>query len=176
MVKSKLKDVHWQSEDMKAFAEYWYSLAKVDGVPLRSSFDPASITALLPNIAIYHFLSREDIRIRLAGTNLVAAFGQEITGKSYLDYWPDEYKSDAADTFQWMLNEPSGLAVKNVGITESGKEIAAWSTGFPLRDQDGDCTLLIFYTYGDLLPVLHNPGEDRIKTLRIDERVFIDLY
>lgn len=175
MAKSKLEDIRWQSEDTKAFAEYWHSLPKIGLVPMRSSFDPAQVTSLLPSIAIYQFLSRQDIRIRLAGTKMVAAFGQEITGKNYLDFWSSELKADVADTMQWMLNEPSGLLVRIVGITESGVEHTGTSVGFPLRDQKEDCTLLMFYTYGDLLPALHNPGKDKITSQRIDERVFTDL-
>ncbi len=53
-------DIRWQVEEIEEFASYWRQLPKLKGVPLRSDFNPAEVSHILPNITIYEF----DLEVR----------------------------------------------------------------------------------------------------------------
>jgi hypothetical protein len=73
------------SPRIRAFFDYWRSLAVGGTVPARSLVDPAAIKSLLPHLMIVD-LSPEPMRIRyrLVGTEVVRFTGIDITGH-YLD-------------------------------------------------------------------------------------------
>jgi hypothetical protein len=81
----------------EAVFRYWKSLRRRGRLPSRADFDPAAIKLRLPTISLIDVLGAEPddtpacFRQRLAGTDLFAAYGGEITGKT-LDaiYTPDE--------------------------------------------------------------------------------------
>ncbi len=52
-----LSELDLQSVVARIFADYWQSLPKVDLIPMRASFDPAAVKALLPDMVI-HDMSR----------------------------------------------------------------------------------------------------------------------
>ena len=168
-------DIRWQVEEIEEFASYWRQLPRLKGVPLRSDFNPAEVSHILPDISIYEFDPAGEINIRLAGTRMVETFGQEITGNNFVDFWPSEYQDNVKETFKTMLTTPCGLLVKIIGITDSGKETSGYSVGFPLRDNNEECNLLIFYNCGDIFPDTQAPSKEKIQSLRVDHLVLIDL-
>lgn len=66
---------------------YWKSLRRCGRLPSRQDLDPAAIKRRLPTISLIDVLAPnpennpEVFRQRLAGTELFAAYGEEITGK-----------------------------------------------------------------------------------------------
>lgn len=67
---------------MKALYAYWLSKKGASRAPPRSAIHPEEIVALLPSIALVDVVGDPPrFRVRLFGTNLVAAYGQDITGK-----------------------------------------------------------------------------------------------
>lgn len=60
---------------------YWDSLRNGREIPARSDIDPSEIIRILPFVLLVDvFYDPMDFRIRLAGTDIVERFGQEITG------------------------------------------------------------------------------------------------
>lgn len=72
----------------EAVFRYWKSLRRRGRLPSRADFDPSAIKMRLPTISLIDVLdpAPEDrascFRQRLAGTELFAAYGAEITGKT----------------------------------------------------------------------------------------------
>jgi hypothetical protein len=61
---------------------YWLSKKGTARAPPRSAIEPAEIVGLLPNLALVDVVGDlPRFRVRLFGTKLVAAYGQDITGK-----------------------------------------------------------------------------------------------
>jgi hypothetical protein len=71
-------------DDIKAIVDYWRSIHPKIGLPGRQHFDPVDIPQLLANLRLIDVhTSPMRFRIRLMGSQLVAAFNQDHTGKFY---------------------------------------------------------------------------------------------
>jgi hypothetical protein len=81
------------SEKAKRLYDYWDARRQGRRMPSRRDIDPTDIWPLLPNIHMSDWFTEPDrIRYRLAGTELVASIGREISGR-----WLAEFHTDPAD-------------------------------------------------------------------------------
>lgn len=65
-----------------ALRRYWDDLRGRRGMPSRADIDPADIPRLLPSLFLVDVGSTvDDLRWRLAGTEVVRLFGLELTGR-----------------------------------------------------------------------------------------------
>ncbi|PHQ70142.1 MAG: hypothetical protein COB93_06290 [Sneathiella sp.] len=165
----------WITPEAEEFADYWRSLPRDGGVPNRSAFDPTKIVRLLPGIAMYEVQSGEEVISRLAGTELVEFFGQEITGKNLLDLWPDEFRDEASRSVTMMVTQPCGIIVILAGRTRSGKIARSAAVGFPLLDHDDICNRLIFFSSGFVEAEVRITREDQILSLSVERSTYIDI-
>jgi hypothetical protein len=81
------------SEKARRLYEYWDSIRAGRQMPSRLDIDATEIWKLLPNIHLSDWFTNPDrIRYRLAGTELVASIGREISNR-----WLAEFHTDPAD-------------------------------------------------------------------------------
>jgi hypothetical protein len=81
------------SEKAKRLYDYWESKRQGRKMPSRRDIDPTDIWSLLPNVHLSDWFTNPDrIRYRLAGTELVATIGREISGR-----WLAEFHTDPTD-------------------------------------------------------------------------------
>lgn len=93
------------NEGMRRIHDYWKSRHHDGRLPRRDDIEPADLTDLLPNIFLVDVEEKpRRYRIRLAGSEVVACFGVDMTGKTI-----DEY--DLADERTAIL-EQYDLAVE----------------------------------------------------------------
>jgi len=72
---------------------YWQGLRGTRAMPARSDIDPLEIWSLLPNIHVSEWHENPDrVRYRLAGTEIVASIGREISG-----HWLTDFHTNAQD-------------------------------------------------------------------------------
>ncbi len=64
--------------------DYWQSKLNGRIMPSRADINPAEMKTFLPHIVLFDVGAGQRLRIRLAGTRAVEAYGSEITGR-YLD-------------------------------------------------------------------------------------------
>ncbi len=85
-------DARIESPRIRAFFEYWRSLAVGGAVPSRAKIDPAAIKPLLPYLMIVD-LSPEPLKIyyRLVGTEVARFTGIDITGHYLHELELDEF-------------------------------------------------------------------------------------
>jgi hypothetical protein len=98
-----LSELDLQSVGARIFADYWQSLPKVDLIPMRASFDPAAVKALLPDMVIHDLSTPGRIHVRLAGTAVVEGYGREITGTNMLEFFDPEQRADALNSRPSLL-------------------------------------------------------------------------
>ena len=175
MIYEKFDDIDWITPSSKEFAFYWRSLDQDQLVPRRSSFDPAKISSLLPGIAIYEVKSVDEIICRLAGTALVDRFGMEVTGMNFLNFWEGERREMASVAMNECVSKPCGMFTKLSGVSHSGRAETSLAAGFPLLDDDGTCSRLVFYSSNSDHTNVRIPREDQMKNLMAEETVFIAL-
>jgi hypothetical protein len=81
-VESLAAPVHSSLRELQA---YWLSKKGDLAAPARAAIDPSEIKSLLPSLLLIDVVddvaSPQRFRIRLFGTGLVDAYGEEITGK-----------------------------------------------------------------------------------------------
>jgi hypothetical protein len=68
--------------------DYWYEQRGSEPLPRRGQIDPARLQPILPFITISELVSRQIVRVRLAGTGMRDLLGFELTGRNYLDLTP----------------------------------------------------------------------------------------
>ncbi len=167
--------IDWITAEAKEFADYWRGLPRENAVPRRSSFDPTQIVAMLPGIAMYEVKSDQEVVSRLAGTELVEYFGQEITGTNMLELWASEVRGEASNNLVKMVEDPCGMIVKVIGHSHSGISVGSVAVGFPLLDESDVCNRLVFYSSGFDQMDTRISREDKIKHLTVARSTFISL-
>jgi len=93
----------------RRLAQYWLSLWRDDGMPLRADFSPSQVRAHLPGIGLFEVKPNESTRCRLAGTVFTHALGRELTGCDWRDY---------TDKALWgeRLRRNTEIATGSVGV------------------------------------------------------------
>ncbi|GAB2176001.1 PAS domain-containing protein [Dongia sp. agr-C8] len=77
--------------------DYWQQVRGVRSMPARRDIDAVDIWLLLPNIHVSEWHENPDrVRYRLAGTEIVASIGREISGHWLTDFHTDPH--DVAET------------------------------------------------------------------------------
>lgn len=168
------KNVDFPTKETQKFADYWQSLPRQALIPSRKSFDPIAVAALLPGVAMYEMVSDKEILIRLAGTAVVNIYGQEITGKNYLDFWAPGYHASMVRAHELMLNHPCGLIVALEGQSASGQVSSSVSVGFPILNVN-DSPMMLFCS--SRMKMLHNRDnyENPLVRLKVIQTTPIDI-
>lgn len=122
-----------------SFFDYWLSLPKDDWVPLRSSFHPEDVPALLGNIMIYELFSPAKIKRRLLGSKLdylensIGAGGGDADGGS-----------DDAKIFWTVGTQPCAMLILAQQSLKSGMNVIVETLCLPLLgDNEGNGQLII---------------------------------
>lgn len=172
----KLSELKPANPDTTAFAEYWLSLPRENGlVPHRRDFDPTAIPRLLPRLIMHEVIDRKRLHLRLVGTKLVERYGMDITGRDYLDFVPDDRKESAITAMNAAIDRPAGMLVgMNIKTTE-GRVYRAESLGLPLTQGADRPPLYIFHSaeaenYGYMFE-----RDGALKHFGVSERVFLDI-
>ena len=86
------------SQKVMRLHDYWQDLRSDRTVPARNDIDAVEIWSLLPNIHVSEWHENPDrVRYRLAGTEIVASIGREISG-----HWLTDFHTDLADIAETM--------------------------------------------------------------------------
>ncbi len=162
-------------DNSRKFAEYWFSLPKTGLIPSRSDFNPAGVAPILPFILIHELVSEAEITVRLAGTAITQAYGEEITGRNYLDFVPTERRCRAARVIQLILAQPVGMLVRLNAVSRDGKAMKREAIALPMRDAAG-APRFVFYCVSPVGKG-HFSEEPRssLQIRKASERVFLDI-
>lgn len=126
--------------------EYWLSLPKVGLLPLRSAVNPADIKDILPEITITEWTAPDELRYRLAGTNVVDRYGFDPTGRNLMDLVDAEVRSGLIDNFTRIVGTPCGARSVRREIYKQDFRKLVEHVIFPLDSEHDDRSLLIGVT------------------------------
>lgn len=132
------------SDISRAFARYWLSLDKDGLIPRRQDFAPEQIQNLLPNMIIHEIVSPTELKMKLVGTAIVEAFGQEMTGRNYLDFVEEERRASASQAIRLVCEQPCGMLVRVKVLSKTGMALTRETVAFPMRDDDGAAKFVYF--------------------------------
>lgn len=159
----------------RAWAMHWWSLPRDGVVPLRSSFDPLAIPAMIPHMLICDLSEPGVVRIRLMGTGMVSSFGFDPTGGNYLDLVAPERREAAYAGFMVPASHPCGMRVLGENRYRNGRVMAVETVAMPFRRDDGAGMQLVFV--GSSIDTGLGPWPDlgRTDSFHVHEREFIDI-
>jgi hypothetical protein len=87
------------SEKVKRLHDYWQDLRGARSMPARRDVDALQIWPLLAYIHVSEWHENPDrVRYRVAGTEVVASIGREISG-----HWLTEFHTDPKDVAETMM-------------------------------------------------------------------------
>lgn len=129
--------------NLRRFADYWFGLPKIDLIPRRESFRPEEVPGLLSSIVIHELVAPEVVRLRLVGSAVNDDYGQEITGRNYLDFVEERRRAEASRSLQVVCECPAGMLAQMRTVSRSGRVMIRESIAFPVRG-DGDVANLIY--------------------------------
>jgi len=120
------------------FLDYWLTLRAGREIPDRAAFDPVEVKHLLPFIVIQELIDPQTIRLRLVGTGVVSQYGQESTGRNYLEFVEPERRAKASEAIFLVRDHPAGMTVTLQSTTQDGGKILRQTIALPLEDaKDG---------------------------------------
>lgn len=158
------------------FAEYWASLPKVGGIPRRDAFRPEDVPRLLPNVVIHELVSPELLRIRLIGSSVVEDYGQEITGRNYLDFVEESRRPKASAAIFAICRQPAGMLVQLRSLTRTGQVLTRESIAFPMRGDDDVANLVYFCSSPARERERDYVAEaDELQVMNVMRRAYIDI-
>lgn len=170
-----LRDLEVTEDRSRQFAGYWAGLPKLDLVPRRDAFRPEEVPRILPHIVIHELLSPEYIRLRLAGSAVTAEYGQEITGRNYLDFVDEARRPKASRAIHVICSQPAGMLVRLRALSRSGRIMTRESIAFPMRDDDDVARLVYFCSSPARERDYTAPESDELQVMDVMRRAYIDI-
>jgi hypothetical protein len=70
----------------KRFIEYWSNFSKDKLIPKQYTLDHRELAEFAANFMMYEAISETHIRVRMAVSEMVRRYRNEITGHDYMDY------------------------------------------------------------------------------------------
>jgi hypothetical protein len=98
------------NEGMQRIYDYWTSRRHDGRLPRREDIDPGELSDLLPNIFLVDVEEApRRYRVRLAGTEVVACFGVDMTGKTIDQYDLADERASVLEQYDLVVatREPS---------------------------------------------------------------------
>lgn len=172
---SVLNDLAMSQERSRRFAEYWFGLPKVDLVPRRESFRPEEVPGLLSSIVIHELVAPEMVRLRLVGSAVNDDYGQDITGRNYLDFVEEKRRARASRALHLVCERPAGMLTHMRSVSRAGRVMIRESIAFPVRG-DGDAVNLVYSCSST--PSARDFGVVEPADLQVTEvtgRIYIDI-
>ena len=159
----------------RRFAEYWLALPKVDLIPARASFRPEELPRILPHMVIHELISAELIRLRLVGSSVTEDYGQEITGRNYLDFVEPARRPKASRAIHLICEQPAGMVVQLRSVTRTGRAMTRESIAFPMRGDDGAANLVYFCSSPARERDHADPESDELQVTNVMRRSYVDI-
>jgi hypothetical protein len=129
--------VDFQAPLSSVLLEYWLSRQHPPaGIPSTEDF----LDHLPPRIAPYMILFElkdEDLIVRFLGTQLVARWGEDLTGRNWSSYNPHIKGASLVSNLMTMNRHPCGAHALTSFVTNTNRQLSLETATFPLSVQPG---------------------------------------
>ena len=103
--------------------DYWNRRRGRRRAAARSDIDPTDIRDALPDAFMLSADFTDEIRFRLAGTQVCALFGRELKGESFKSIWSNTSRNQVDAILTSVIDEDEVLVAGVLGRTEDGAEV-----------------------------------------------------
>jgi len=158
-----------------SFIRYWRQLTKKEIIPAQKDLDLHDVYKYAPHFFIHEIIAPDNIKIILAGTEIVNRYGHEVTGRNYLEYVKPEMRDRVYSSFKQMSEFRVGLYSKFKTESLTQEYLEGESIGFPIKSNSTEKNYLLFLSNLNVrYRPLYDPKYD-IKYVHIPERLYIDI-
>lgn len=170
-----LRGTEITEERSRVFAAYWAALPKCDLIPRRDAFRPEDLPRILPNMVIHELVSPELVRLRLVGSAVAEDYGQDITGRNYLEFVEEARRPKASKALFLICEQPAGMLVQLRSVSRAGRVMTRESIAFPMRG-DGDAANLAYFCSSPARERdFTTPEADELQVMNVMRRSYIDI-
>lgn len=128
------------SVDEEPFAslwQYWNKVRRDRLLPGSRELDLTQLAAILPEMSVLDIVDPDEMRYRMAGSDLVTRFGEELTGANLLDLFSEKSRPTLSRFLTRIIIQPcAGLWHTSVGY-QSGRQGAVQLLAVPIKTSDG---------------------------------------
>src|SRR5450755_839349 len=134
-----------RSEQGLAFEAFWHAQPKAGLVPNRSEFRPERATRFLKNLLLLKAPEETGgpLIIRLAGSAIQFRIQRDVTRHDALEYLSPHHRDGARESLRLLQSYPCGLWQVMAFHYERGFSQKFELTAFPLRDAEGNPSLVL---------------------------------
>jgi hypothetical protein len=131
---------------LRNLSSYWHSKKGTGIAPPRSAIKPEEIRAALPNIALLDVVGDQPrFRVRLFGTGLVDAYGEDITGRFLDEVDLDGIAKEIDAQVGKIVRECRVQVVRARFTKQNGARFLEYERiGFPLSADGATVNMLMF--------------------------------
>jgi hypothetical protein len=163
------------SRDLIAAWLRWRGLRRL--VPMRSAVELEDIKGLLGRVVLFELINEDEIRIKVAGSQLRDHANFEATGRNLADItlpgqWPVRY---------WRFNEMAvrpcgGVMINHDNQTRSGAGVTFETVILPIEPVEAGKPRLLIGNVAVLGGVFEPPAQDRPQFVRLAKKFrFLDI-
>ncbi len=125
-----------------AWAAYWVSLPKRDGVPMKRDLDPGDMRRFVASLVMVERHGPRHFMWRLMGTAVRNLTGVELTGTDAFDFHSPKQREKAIVAYNAQIDTPCGAWGVTILRGAGGFEIPVEVLVLPLRADDGTLRFL----------------------------------
>lgn len=105
-----------------AMFRYWNMLRAGRPAPFRTEIDPTAIKGRLPDTFILEFDDANELRFRLAGTNVCAVFGRELRHLPFAEIWRADDREAIGALARATLTQDAVVLAEAHGTSRQGRD------------------------------------------------------
>lgn len=154
---------------------YWHGLPRTGLLPNRSALDPVDIKPLLPNMMVFDLSRPEEVRFRLAGTEIAERYGFDPTGKDFLDFLDQETREQSRQMLHLAVRHPFGIHSALRSRHRSGLLADIEALSFPFMTGDDGPPQLVTVSVRIREPARLDDRPDSLNRVEATGTTFIDL-
>jgi hypothetical protein len=121
----------------RALFEYWDALRGTRPAPERSDIEPGAIRSCLANTFVLALDPEQGHPFRIAGTEVCALFGSELTRKPFETLWGIDDQRAIRDLLQRVTEDMEGVVAGVTGRNEAAETVGIEMILLPLAGSDG---------------------------------------
>lgn len=134
-------------ERLRRLYDYWKSKCGDRVAPARSDIEPQDIRELLPYIYMVERIGQR-FRFRLAGTSVVAEYGEEITGRFLDEIDLDGLGTSILDEYRSVVTTANASASRWHFTKDSGRDLTYEHLLLPLSNDGHGIDMLLCAAIG----------------------------
>ena len=166
----------FRTDQCRSLMAAWLDWRGQNRLPARGDMDLSRITPLLPYVILLEVRSPDEHIIRLAGTAIGRALGDNLTGRNYLDMADADIRPLRAARAQAIISQPCGGLMHNRHDLGDGRMLELELLVLPIRPDDDALPMQLISVAVPMGVDAPSPDEVQLNIRRVADRFrFLDL-